>query len=289
MNLLVIDTETGSLDPSTGALLDIAAVELRDGEISRTFRRRILPEPGLLIEPEAVACNAYSAERWAELGAVNEVDAILDFLVFLGDVRGMTHDRARAEVRGGMVVGLTGMAAVTDTNRDTDTDTSGDTSGDTIADTCEPGDDTGNCERPTEPATTRLIWAGHNCPFDRGFVEAAVVRLAARIHRAGQGRHPADLDHLPVVDWADGRVVNRKLARAVGRAVLSLSFSHRDVDLMQLATIPHTQGVVPGRSLDDLRRALLGTAPDVHDALTDATDTARLFALFERRIQWVAA
>lgn len=282
MNLLVIDTETGSLDPSTGALLDIAAVELRDGEISRTFRRRILPEPGLVIEPEAVACNGYSAERWAELGAVNEVDAILDFLVFLGDVRGMTHDRARAEFRGGMVVGLPGMAEVTDTNRDTDTDITG-------ADTCESGDETCNGERPTEPATTRLIWAGHNCPFDRGFVEAAVVRLAARIHRAGQGRHPLDLDHLPGLDWTDGRVVNRKLARAAGRAVLSLSFSHRDVDLMQLATIPHTRGVVPGRSLDDLRRALLGTAPDVHDALTDATDTARLFALFERRIQWAAA
>jgi DNA polymerase III epsilon subunit-like protein len=190
MNALVIDTETGTLDASTGALLDVAAVELRDGEVARTFRRRILPAPGLLIETEATDCNGYAADLWAELGAVPEAAAISDFLGFLDEVRGSSREAAK------------------------------------------------------------LIWAGHNTQFDRRFVAAALVRVT-------------------------------------GVSGLSALFSHRDIDLMHLATIPQSRGIVPGRSLDDLRSTLLGSVPGVHDALTDATDTAQLLALFERRIQWV--
>lgn len=84
LNCIVIDVEGGSLNPETGALLDIAAVELRDGEIRRSFRQRVLPEPGLLIEPDAVACNGYAPEKWAEWGAIPEVEALGAFLAFLG-------------------------------------------------------------------------------------------------------------------------------------------------------------------------------------------------------------
>ena len=189
MNVLVIDTETGTLDAGTGALLDIAAVELRDGEIARTFRRRIVPAAGLAIEAKSTDCNGYSPAAWAELGAVPEANGVADFLGFLDEVRG-----------------------------------------------------------PWDSA--KLTWAGHNTHFDRRFVAAALVRVT-------------------------------------GVAGLSALFSHRDVDLMHLATIPHSRGVVPGRSLDDLRSTLLGSVPGIHDALTDATDTARLLAMFERRIQWV--
>lgn len=190
MNVLVIDTETGTLDAGTGALLDVAAVELRDGEIGRTFRRRIIPAARLDIETEATDCNGYATDLWAELGAVAEANAIADFLGFLDEVRGPSRDSAK------------------------------------------------------------LIWAGHNTQFDRRFVAAALVRVT-------------------------------------GVSGLSALFSHRDVDLMHLATIPHSRGIVPGRSLDDLRSTLLRSVPGIHDALTDATDTARLLALFERRIQWV--
>ncbi len=192
MNALVIDTETGSLNAATGALLDLAAVELCDGEIGRTFRRRVLPLEGLVIEAEATACNGYSPERWTELRAVSEAEALADFGAFVEELRG---------------------------------------------------------PEGAEPAP-RLIWAGHNTPFDRRFVSEAFDRVGLA---------------LPLRTW----------------------FSHRDIDLMHLAAIPQAAGLVSGRSLDELRRGLLDIVPGVHDALSDALDTARLLLMFERRIQWV--
>ncbi len=192
MNAVVIDTETGSLDSATGALLDIAAVELIDGEIGRSFRCRVLPAPGLLIEEDAVACNGYSAPRWAELRAAPEAEALAELVAFLDEVR----------------------------------------------------------PPPADGQPVRLTWAGHNTTFDRPFVAEALARV-------GEKR------------------------------ALRAWFSHRDIDLMHLALIPQTRGVVAGRSLDDLRRGLLDIIPGTHDALSDALDTARLLLLFERRIQWV--
>lgn len=240
MKLLVIDTETGSLDPRTGALLDIAAVELRDGEVGRTFRRRVLPGLGLVIEPEAAACNGYTPELWAEMGAVSEEDAIIDFLNFVGEVRGLTGEQEST------------LACV-------------------VAEFA--GVEIKVCVNPDLP---RLTWAGHNVAFDRGFIGEAVARWVHGLRRAALE-----------AACASGGGLGDVLRRGPPSALIASQFSHRDVDLMHLATIPHARGVVPGRSLDDLRRTLLGSVPAVHDALTDAHDTARLLALCERRIQWV--
>lgn len=50
-HLIVIDTETGGLDPDRNALLAIAAV---DGRTEECFHRWVKPAPGWRVEPEAL-------------------------------------------------------------------------------------------------------------------------------------------------------------------------------------------------------------------------------------------
>jgi len=58
-SLLVLDTETGGLDPSTDALLSIGLVDWRDGEVRRTEE--------ILVDPEGLVCGAKAME-------VNRID-----------------------------------------------------------------------------------------------------------------------------------------------------------------------------------------------------------------------
>lgn len=68
--LLVLDTETGGLDPVRHALLSVGLVDWRDGEVLRTEEILIDPE-GLECDPKAMAVNqidldlhcAYSVSR----------------------------------------------------------------------------------------------------------------------------------------------------------------------------------------------------------------------------------
>lgn len=77
--IAAIDTETGGageLECTTHALLSIgAAVDLQDGT-RRTFHTYVLPAPGLIISPGAVAVNGYSPDRWIDNGAVSEREAL---------------------------------------------------------------------------------------------------------------------------------------------------------------------------------------------------------------------
>lgn len=56
IRLLFLDTETGSLDPFTGALLSVGLVDWQDGAILRTEEILIDPE-GLACEPKAMEVN----------------------------------------------------------------------------------------------------------------------------------------------------------------------------------------------------------------------------------------
>lgn len=58
MNIIVIDVETGGLDPQTDALLAIGAVCLNvDGAAEGTFHSLVAPAPGLFVNPSALAIN----------------------------------------------------------------------------------------------------------------------------------------------------------------------------------------------------------------------------------------
>ncbi len=213
LNAIVIDTETGSLDPETGALLELAAVEVVDGVLGRTFHRRILPgqrfDPTvgemrpLRIDPEAAAVNGYTPEAWDRLGAQAESFVLLDAITWIG-------------------------ASVLRRP--------------TLADAFDAA------------SIPQLVWAGHNTQFDRQFIGAALYRT---FH---------------------------------GSAKVMDLFSHRDVDLMHLALVPAMCGIVPGRSLDQMRVLLGKTVPARedrhHDAMTDAMDTAKLLLLCLRSLHW---
>lgn len=56
MRLLFLDTETGSLNPETGALLSIGLVDYVDGRISRT-EEILVDADGLECQPQALAVN----------------------------------------------------------------------------------------------------------------------------------------------------------------------------------------------------------------------------------------
>jgi DNA polymerase III epsilon subunit-like protein len=68
MKLLVIDTETGGLNPQQHALLELAAqvVVVRGGSVSRgpSFVAKIWPDRPVLAE--AARVNGFSHARWAE-------------------------------------------------------------------------------------------------------------------------------------------------------------------------------------------------------------------------------
>jgi DNA polymerase III subunit epsilon len=62
--LIVIDTETGGLDPARHALLSVAAVDTE----GQSFYSLVSPAPDWLIEPEALAVNGLSESFLREKG-----------------------------------------------------------------------------------------------------------------------------------------------------------------------------------------------------------------------------
>lgn len=80
---LAIDTETGGRDPARDALLEIGAVMegMPDG-LTREWRARIMPAPGLRVDPRCwtVPWNNYrDPDQWRESGAMIERDALAQF------------------------------------------------------------------------------------------------------------------------------------------------------------------------------------------------------------------
>jgi DNA polymerase III epsilon subunit-like protein len=77
--LIVLDTETGGLDPERHALLSLAAVDSSSGE---AFVAIIRPAPEWLIEPEALAKNGFTHE-FLEKNGRPERDVMEDLALWL--------------------------------------------------------------------------------------------------------------------------------------------------------------------------------------------------------------
>jgi len=82
MKLLVIDTETGGLEPAKHSLLSIGAVVWSDGRVMDGIEV-IVREPELTIDPEAMAVNKFDLARLDAAGrtpsqGVAEFDAFLE-------------------------------------------------------------------------------------------------------------------------------------------------------------------------------------------------------------------
>jgi DNA polymerase III epsilon subunit-like protein len=77
--LIVLDTETGGLDPERHALLSLAAVDSSSGE---AFVAIIRPAPEWLIEPEALAKNGFTQD-FLEKNGRPEHEVLADFALWL--------------------------------------------------------------------------------------------------------------------------------------------------------------------------------------------------------------
>ena len=80
LDCVVLDVETGGLDPKKNALLAIGAVQVSKGSIGRTMERWIRPAIGTVVEDEAVRVNGYvpRADHALESEALNELSALID-------------------------------------------------------------------------------------------------------------------------------------------------------------------------------------------------------------------
>lgn len=81
--LAIVDVETTGLDPGYHEMVDLGAiyVDPEGRELGRFFVRIHPPHPERL-DPGAAAVNGYSVERWRELGAVDEAEAVRQWLAF---------------------------------------------------------------------------------------------------------------------------------------------------------------------------------------------------------------
>ena len=75
MDVLVIDLETGGLDETTDALLEIGFVIVASGSVVDYGRIKVLPGAGLTVTDEALQVN-----RWTPDGAINELSALTQFM-----------------------------------------------------------------------------------------------------------------------------------------------------------------------------------------------------------------
>lgn len=81
--LAVIDVETTGLDPAYHEMIDIGVIyaDMEGNELGRFFARIMPPHPER-IDDGARAVNGFSEQRWRELGAVDEAEAVRRFLAF---------------------------------------------------------------------------------------------------------------------------------------------------------------------------------------------------------------
>lgn len=86
---VAFDTEcggAGELQCTTHALLSVGCAVYDAEGVLQTFHQLILPEPGLIISPEAVAVNGYSRERWEAGGAMSEGLALVRLVAWLAQL-----------------------------------------------------------------------------------------------------------------------------------------------------------------------------------------------------------
>lgn len=81
--LAIIDVETTGLIPGYNEMIDIGLIYIDlDGNILGEFFTRIQPDHPERASEGAKAVNAFSPERWEELGAISEPDAVAALKAF---------------------------------------------------------------------------------------------------------------------------------------------------------------------------------------------------------------
>lgn len=81
---IVVDVETGGLDPLTSPLLEVAVGIVQDGYLVDVYAARVLPYDPERVDPEAAQVVGYTdAEEWAQSGAVSEAEALRGALDFV--------------------------------------------------------------------------------------------------------------------------------------------------------------------------------------------------------------
>lgn len=73
--MIIIDTETGGLDPRRHALVEVGALHVETGA---EFHRIVKPYPSYEMEPEALRKNGYTPEILMEIGT-EEAEVVVDF------------------------------------------------------------------------------------------------------------------------------------------------------------------------------------------------------------------
>lgn len=96
--LLVIDTETGGLDPKLFSILSLGAIVWNDGEIVDSFEV-FVAEPELKAEAEALKINQIDM-AWLKANGVPPGEAVSRFHLFLDKNFGAGQERARINVAG---------------------------------------------------------------------------------------------------------------------------------------------------------------------------------------------
>lgn len=79
--LLVIDTETGGLDPATHSILSVGAIIWEDGKLMDSFEVYVL-EPTLQVDKKAMEVNRISLP-WLHQHGLNPADAVKQFIAFI--------------------------------------------------------------------------------------------------------------------------------------------------------------------------------------------------------------
>ncbi len=100
--LLIIDTETGGLDPSKYSILSLGAVVWEDGELLGEFSVAIA-EPEIITEPEAMAINKIDIVSHRET-AVAPADAVKSLLTFLSSKFPNKHPNDRITLCGHNII-----------------------------------------------------------------------------------------------------------------------------------------------------------------------------------------
>jgi DNA polymerase III epsilon subunit-like protein len=94
IHLIVIDTETGGLDPSDRCIIELAArlvridIENRAVRVPRAKLFHAYIKPDRPVHPQAAAVNGYR-EDWWEANAMSQVDAFDQFIDYL---EGLDHE-----------------------------------------------------------------------------------------------------------------------------------------------------------------------------------------------------
>lgn len=87
LHLLVVDTETGGLDPAVHCIIEIAAAHVTiEGwvvTVHDRFNVRTLPDRA--VDPQAAAVNGYTPERWADTALPMPI-AARDFLAWIAEL-----------------------------------------------------------------------------------------------------------------------------------------------------------------------------------------------------------